>query len=147
MSKHIETLVEDLASEFLKGTDIELVDVEYVKEKDWYLRVFIDKIGGIEIEDCQCLSEQLEKKLDDLDPILDSYYLEVSSPGLDRVLKKEKDFKRHMGEMVEITTYMPINGSKFFVGKLLNFSDKELVIDNNIILRDKISQIRLHIKF
>ena len=80
VGNHIENLVENLSVELLTGTDIELIDVEYVKERDWYLRVYINKVGGIEIEDCQFLSEQLEAKLDELDPIKESYYLEVSSP-------------------------------------------------------------------
>lgn len=107
MANHIESLVEEIVVKLLQDTNIELIDVEYVKEKDWYLRVFIDKDGGIEIEDCQSLSEQLEEKLDELDPISDSYYLEVSSPGLDRALKKDKDFQRHLGDKIEITTYAP----------------------------------------
>lgn len=147
MANRIETLVEELSAEFLQGTGIEFVDVEYVKERDWYLRVFIDKQGGIDIEDCQRLSEQLEEKLDALDPISDSYYLEVSSPGLDRVLKKEKDFQRHIGDMVEVTTYMAIEGSKVTIGKLTGFDENTIDLDVKSILRDKIASVRLHIEF
>ena len=100
MANKVEILVEELALQLLDGTEIELVDVEFVKERDWYLRVFIDKENGIDIEDCQKLSEQLEVKLDELDPISESYYLEVSSPGLDRALKKEYDCVRHTGDKV-----------------------------------------------
>ena len=89
MSKQqVENDVMTIAEELLKDqSEIELVDVEYVKERDWYLRVFIDKAGGIEIDDCQALSERLEKVLDEKDIIRDSYILEVSSPGLDRQLR------------------------------------------------------------
>ena len=87
--ENIEQQVEKIVLELLEGqSEIEMVDVEYVKERDWYLRVFIDKEGGIEIDDCQALSEKLEERLDAEDFITDSYILEVSSPGIDRVLRK-----------------------------------------------------------
>lgn len=86
----IEQYVADKVEAMLTNTALELVDVEYVREKDWYLRVFIDKEGGVDLEDCRSISEQLSKLLDQDDPIGDSYLLEVSSPGLDRILKKEK---------------------------------------------------------
>ena len=99
MANQTEQLVEKIVSDLLKEKkDIELVDVEYVKEQHWYLRVFIDKEGGIEIDDCQQLSEQLEEKLDVTNPIKESYILEVSSPGLDRILKKDRDFERGNGK-------------------------------------------------
>ncbi|GBG54831.1 ribosome maturation factor RimP [Sporomusaceae bacterium FL31] len=151
MSNRIEELVENLVVSMLDNTNIELVDVEYVKERDWYLRVFLDKDGGIEIEDCQWLSEQLENKLDELDPIKDSYYLEVSSPGLDRALKKDKDFSRHIGDMIEINTYAPINGQKILVGKLSGLVDNNIQIDVDgiemTIPKDKAAQVRLHLEF
>lgn len=151
MSNRIEELVESLVVSMLDNTNIELVDVEYVKERDWYLRVFLDKDGGIEIEDCQWLSEQLENKLDELDPIKDSYYLEVSSPGLDRALKKDKDFSRHVGDMIEINTYAPINGQKVLVGKLNGLVDNNIQIDVDgiemTIPKDKAAQVRLHLEF
>ena len=90
MSKEkIESAVEKIVSDIIAGSKLELVDVEYVKEHDWYLRVFLDKESGMEIDDCQWVSERLEAKLDETDLIKDHYYLEVSSPGLDRPLKKE----------------------------------------------------------
>lgn len=151
MSNRIEELVENLVVSMLDNTNIELVDVEYVKERDWYLRVFLDKDGGIEIEDCQWLSEQLENKLDELDPIKDSYYLEVSSPGLDRALKKDKDFSRHIGDMIEINTYAPINGQKILIGKLNGLVDNNIQIDVDgiemTIPKDKAAQVRLHLEF
>nr|WP_092067711.1 ribosome maturation factor RimP [Dendrosporobacter quercicolus]NSL46734.1 ribosome maturation factor RimP [Dendrosporobacter quercicolus DSM 1736]SDL62116.1 ribosome maturation factor RimP [Dendrosporobacter quercicolus] len=151
MSNRVEDLVEKLTLELLADTGIELVDVEYVKERDWYLRVFLDKAGGIEIEDCQWLSEQLEEKLDQLDPIKDSYYLEVSSPGLDRALKKEKDFLRHVGDMVEINTYAPIDGKRVIVGKLTGLVENSIQLEVDglalAIPRDKAAQVRLHLDF
>lgn len=149
--KPIEQTAERLILDIIKDTKLELVDVEYVKERDWYLRVYIDKPGGIDMDDCQWVSEKLENKLDELDPIKESYYLEVSSPGLDRALKKERDFQRHAGDTVEVHTFAPINGSKKIVGELDGLKDNHVVIkvDDNVmnIPWDKVSQVRLHIDF
>jgi ribosome maturation factor RimP len=149
MANQTEQLVEKIVLDLLKDKkDIELVDVEYVKEQHWYLRVFIDKDGGIEIDDCQELSEQLEERLDKTDPIKERYILEISSPGLDRVLKKERDFKRETGKMIDITTYAPIDGKKEFVGKLTGFDKETITIDDNQVFSlDKVAMIRLHIEF
>lgn len=151
MANKVEMIVEELAQQFLEGTEIELVDVEFVKERDWYLRVFIDKENGIDIEDCQKLSEQLEAKLDELDPIRESYYLEVSSPGLDRALKKEKDFVRHRGDKVEAALYAPINGKKTIVGILLGLVDGQIKIDVDgeevTLTRQQVAQIKLYLDF
>ena len=90
---HIEKLVADWTEEIVQGTDLELVDVEYVKEAgNWILRVYIDKPAGVDLEDCRQVSEALEKRLDEADPIPGSYSLEVSSPGLERPLKKRADY-------------------------------------------------------
>ncbi len=152
MSKeHTELLIEKLVQEILIGSAIELVDVEYVKEREWYLRVFLDKEGGIEIEDCHWVSEQLEAKLETLDPIKESYYLEVSSPGLDRALRKDRDFIRHVGDKIEITTFKPIDGQKKFIGVLKCLSEGNISIDVDgvevILPRDKTSQVRLYLDF
>ena len=147
MARYIEEKVEQIVMELLKGTALELVDVEYVKEGNWYLRVFIDKEGGIEIDDCQGLSEKLEAELDKSYAISDSYMLEVSSPGLDRVLKKEKDFKRELGKQVDVSFYAPRNGSKTMTGKLAGYDGANVTIDEESIPMDKIAQVRLHIEF
>lgn len=152
MSKgKIESVVEAIVSELIANSKLELVDVEYVKERDWYLRVFIDKESGIEIDDCQWLSEQLEAKLDEGNLIKDHYYLEVSSPGLDRPLKKDRDFIRHAGEKIEVKTYEPINGEKIIIGTLIGLVDDNVQMDVNdqtvTIPREKTAQIRLHIEF
>lgn len=151
--ENIEQLVEKIVIEIIKDTNLELVDVEYVRERDWYLRVYLDKPGGIEIEDCQKVSEGLEAELDRLDPIPGSYYLEVSSPGLDRPLKKERDFVRHVGDKVEVTTYVPLEGSKnkILIGVLKGLTDGKIVLeidDQEINLpKEKVAQIRLHVEF
>lgn len=149
--KKIEPLVEELVANIIKDSNLELVDVEFVKERDWYLRVFLDKSGGIEIEDCRWVSAALEEKLDEIDPIEQPYYLEVSSPGLDRPLKKPQDFIRHAGDMVEVHTFAPINGQKEIIGKLIGLCDGCIRIfagDQELdIQQDKVSLIRLHISF
>ena len=151
MSKQqVENDVMTIAEELLKDqSEIELVDVEYVKERDWYLRVFIDKAGGIEIDDCQALSERLEKVLDDENVIADSYILEVSSPGLDRQLKKPRDFVREQGKKVDVTLYAPVDGTKEFTGVLEGYDEdaKTVTIDGRAWPLEKISVIRLHIDF
>ena len=147
MSK-VETQVESLMSEILAGTEFELVDVEYVKERDWYLRVFVDKAGGIDLDDCQNLSEQLGEKLDAADIINGAYILEVSSPGIDRILKKDKDFIREAGKVVDVTLYAPLDGKKIFVGELVGRDEKFLRLkDMEPLPREKVALVRLHIDF
>ena len=148
MSK-VESQVEDIMAEILLGTDYELVDVEYVKEgRDWYLRIFIDKAGGIDLDDCQTISEQLSARLDNVDIISGAYILEVSSPGIDRILKKDKDFVREAGKVVDVTLYAPLDGKKSFVGELINRDEKFLHIKDIAPLpRDKVALVRLHIDF
>ena len=105
----------------------ELVDVEYVKEGGtWYLRTYIDKEGGISIDDCEKVSRRLSDILDEKDYIDDTYIMEVSSPGLGRPLKKEKDFKRSLGKEVDIRTYRMIDKQKEFTGILKDY-DKDTV--------------------
>ena len=148
-ARHVEETVEEIVTELLANQgEMELVDVEYVKERDWYLRVFIDKKGGVEIDDCQNLSERLEEELDRRDLIQEQYTLEVSSPGLDRVLKKERDFRREMGKAVDVSLYAPMDGKKLLVGTLTSYGDGKLALDGGReISMDKISQVRLHIDF
>jgi ribosome maturation factor RimP len=151
MANHIEQLVEKLVLECIEGSDLELVDVEYVRERDWFLRIYIDKAGGIGVDDCQWLSGLIGEKLDLADFISDSYYLEVSSPGLDRPLKKPKDFARHAGQKVELHTFAPINGKKSIVGTLKGLEDSNILLDIDgtevSIPKDKTSQVRLYIEF
>ena len=148
MSK-IESQVENLTAEILADTDYELVDVEYVKEgRDWFLRVFVDKNGGIDLDDCQTLSERLSPKLDEADIIGGAYILEVSSPGIDRILKKDKDFVRETGKLVDVTLYAPLDGKKIFVGELAGRDEKFLRLkDFEPVPREKVALVRLHIDF
>ena len=146
---NIETKVEQLVTEILKNhTEIELVDVEYVKERDWYLRIYIDKSGGIGLDDCQKFSEEFGKVLDREAGINGSYILEVSSPGLDRLLKKERDFIRERGKKVDVTFYAPFNGNKQITGVLTDFDGATLTLDDiDSIPMDKVASVRLHIDF
>ncbi|MFX3632956.1 MAG: ribosome maturation factor RimP [Candidatus Pristimantibacillus sp.] len=123
----IKTVVEEMVTPFLDSNGFELVDIEYVKEGGhFFLRVFVDKEGGIDIDECGRISEFLSEQLDDEhDPIKDAYFLEVSSPGAERPLKKPEDIVKAVGKHVYITTYEPINGFKEFEGLLESF-DGEL---------------------
>ncbi len=148
MVKEIEARVEELMNEIIAGSKFELVDVEYVMERDWYLRVFVDKAGGVDLDDCQQLSEKLGSLLDH-EPLIDGpYILEVSSPGIDRELKKDRDFIREAGKTVDVTLYSSVKGSKKFTG-ILEGRDKKLLRLKNLepIPREKVAQVRLHIDF
>ncbi len=150
--EHIEDLIAREVEQIIAGTALELVDVEYVREKNWYLRVFIDKDGGVDLEDCQRVSEKLSKVLDEKDPIQDNYLLEVSSPGLDRILKKDKDFIRYAGRTVDIHFFKPYKGTKDLVADLVRKNEDGTITvrideqEETLTLKD-ISQIRLHIDF
>ena len=130
MSNKVEAKVESLMEEILIDSDFELVDVEYVKERDWYLRIFVDKVGGIDLDDCKVLSEKLGEILDKENVIEGAYILEMSSPGLDRVLKKDRDFVREAGKKVDVTLYAPIDGKKNFTG-VLEYRDKDNLQKSN----------------
>lgn len=115
----------------LKGC-IELIEVEYIKEgSDWYLRLYIDKEGGVSLDDCQMVSEALNDILDEKDFIKGKYIFEVSSPGIDRPLKTDRDFQRYKGEDVEVHLYAPVDNSKIFIGKLVGKDDSNIIIVEN----------------
>ena len=124
-----ESRVEKFLIPIMEENNFELVDVEYVKEAGtWYLRAYIDKEGGFTVDDCEMVSRRLSDWLDKEDFIDDSYILEVSSPGLGRPLKKEKDYIRSMGKELEIRTYRSMNGSKEFYGVLTGYDDDTVTI-------------------
>lgn len=148
-----EKMTEQLLQPIMEKNQFELVDVEYVKEgSNWYLRAYIDKPGGIAVDDCEIVSRALGDLLDEKDFIPDAYILEVSSPGLGRPLKKEKDFARSLGEEVEVRTYRAIDKQKEFVG-LLEAYDKDSITlriseeEQRILLRSDIALIRLALDF
>ena len=125
-----EQKAEALISPIVEKYGFELVDVEYVKEgSSFYLRAYIDKTGGITVDDCETVSREFSDKLDEADFIEEAYIMEVSSPGLGRPLKKEKDFKRSIGKEVEIRTYRPIDREKEFYGILKAYDENSVTID------------------
>lgn len=127
-----ETRTEELITPILERMNFELVDVEYVKEGGtWYLRAYIDKEGGITVNDCEAVAREMNEILDREDFVEDSYVFEVSSPGLGRPLKKEKDYIRSMGKEVEIRTYRAINREKEFYGILSAYDESTVTIETD----------------
>ena len=125
-----ESRTEALILPILEEFGFELVDVEYVKEGGtWYLRAYIDKEGGITVNDCEAVARRMNDLLDEEDYIEESYVFEVSSPGLGRTLKKEKDYIRSMGKDVEIRTYRAVNRQKEFIGALKAYTDDTVTIE------------------
>lgn len=148
-----EQQTEELLEPIVTSHGFELVDVEYVKEAGtWYLRAYIDKTGGITVDDCEVVSRQFSEILDEKDYIEDAYIFEVSSPGLGRPLKKEKDFKRSMGEEVEIRTYRAIDRQKEFTGILKAYDNDTVTIayeddTEQVFEKSDIALIRLALDF
>lgn len=149
-----EAKTEALVLPIVEAHSFELVDVEYVKEgSNWYLRAYIDKPGGITVDDCEIVSRALSDKLDEKDFIDEAYILEVSSPGLSRPLKKDKDFKRSLGLLVEVRLYKAVDKLKVYEGVLTDFDDNTITIavdeeENTIAFeRQNIALVRLALDF
>ena len=143
-----EARTEELITPILERMDFELVDVEYVKEGGtWYLRAYIDKPGGITVNDCEEVSREMNEILDREDYIKENYTFVVSSPGLDRPLKRERDFMNSIGRQVEIKTYKAIDGYKEFTGTLVAYDKDTVTVDEGdgerVFNRKDISMIRL----
>lgn len=152
MSKKVTEQVAELALPLAEELHLELVDVEYTREAGrYYLRVFIDKPGGVNLDDCQALSEKLGVLLDEEDPIPHAYVLEVSSPGIERPLKKAGDFARFSGRLARIKTFAPIAGRRQFTGRLLAVAGEEvkLAVDGQEVAvpLEKIASARLVAEF
>ena len=153
-SANTEKRIEELIQPTVTEMGYELVDVEFVKEgPNWYLRIFIDKEGGVTIDDCEAVSKTLEKIFDEKDPIEQAYFLEISSPGIDRPLKKKEDFIKYNGEMVDVKLYKLYEGSKEYTGKLVGYDENDGTVtievdDKNIAFTKKeIAGIRLAVIF
>ena len=148
-----ETRTEELLKPIVESAGVEIYDVEYVKEgSDFYLRCYIDKDGGVNIQDCETVSRALSDQLDAEDYIEDAYILEVSSPGLGRTLKKEKHLSKSIGMEVELKTFKPLNGSKDFEGVLKAFDNDTLTLtvedDQDLVFQRKdIAVIKLALDF
>lgn len=145
MSKVTEK-VEALARPVIEDEGCELWSVEYVREAgSWYLRVFIDKDGGVGIDDCERISRRLDPILDKADPIPDSYVFEVGSAGAERELKRPSDFEKFMGSEVEVKLYQPYEGKKSLVGKLEAYENGDITISSVQLKKSQIAQVKLHI--
>lgn len=138
--KSIAQTVRNILNDIIKSTDYELVDVEYVKEGPFkYLKVYINKPEGITVDDCSEISHIISKKLDELDLIDEQYFLEVSSPGIDRPFKSESDFITNINEKVEVKLYKPLDGQKNMIGVLLEKQEDSIILN----VLDKVITIEL----
>lgn len=145
MSKITER-VETLAKPIVEEEGCELWSVEYVKEAGtWYLRIFIDKDGGVDILDCERISRRLDPILDEEDPIPDSYVFEVGSAGAERELKRPSDFEKFMGSEVEVKLYQPYQGRKSVVGELQSYEDGDVTVSDILLKKSQIAQVKLHV--
>lgn len=145
MSKVTEK-VEALARPVVEDEGCELWSVEYVREAgSWYLRVFIDKDGGVGIDDCERISHRLDPILDEADPIPDSYVFEVGSAGTERELKRPSDFEKFMDSEVEVKLYQPYEGKKSLVGKLEAYENGDITVSSVELKKSQIAQVKLHI--
>lgn len=154
----VKEIVTELSREYLDEQGLELYDVEFIKEgKDWFLRVYIDRIWEekeeyISLDDCEKVSRFLSEKLDEEDPIEQNYYLEVSSPGMERTLKTQKDYRKYKGRLIEISLYEALEGKKKYEGVLQSSDNENVIIEdenkNEIELPfDKVAKVKLKVVF
>lgn len=151
MSK-VSSRTEEIAKPIVEANGCSLWDVEYVKEAgSWYLRVYIDKDGGVSIDDCEAISKGIDPVLDELDFIPNSYIFEVCSAGADRILKKPENFKMFLGYPVDVFLYKPVDGSKSYTGILTSHSDFETTVEaagGTIVFdNESVAMVRLHVDF
>ncbi|WP_077358220.1 ribosome maturation factor RimP [Virgibacillus halodenitrificans] len=156
MSSQVIKTTEELLHPILEHKGLELVDIEYVKEgKNWFLRIYIDKHGGIDITECGDVSEELSEKLDQQDPIKEAYFLEVSSPGVERPLKTKDDFSNNLNKNIYVKLYEPVEGEKEYEGILKDFTNNILTLEIKVKTRskqieipyDKIAKARIAVTF
>lgn len=132
MAKNIEEKVEQLIEKTINELGYELYDVEYAKEgKDYFLRIFIDKNEGIDLNDCEKVNDAVNPILDAADYIKEQYFLEISSPGIERTLRKDKHLKQNIGEKVEIKLFKPINKQKNIIGILKDYNAEQIEIETS----------------
>ena len=146
----VTDLVAQLAAPIVAGTGCALWDVEYVKEAgSWYLRVYIDREGGVSIDDCEAVSRPLSDALDQADPIEGSYTFEVSSAGADRALKKPEHFQKFLGSQVDVKLYRAAEGRKEVAGVLAGYEDGTITLNTTTGARSfppkDVAQVRLHV--
>ena len=145
----VTDVVAQLAQPIVEQAGCTLWDVEYVKEAgEWFLRVYIDKEGGVDINDCEAVSRPLSDLLDEADPIEGSYTFEVSSAGLDRPLKKPEHFAACAGQQVDVRFYRPVDGRKEYTGALVGCDgDGNVTVDDKTFEKKDVAQVRLHVTF
>ena len=145
----VTDVVAQLAQPIVEQAGCTLWDVEYVKEAgEWFLRVYIDKEGGVGIEDCEAVSRPVSDLLDEADPIQGGYTFEVSSAGLDRPLKKPEHFAHCAGQQVEVRFYRPMDGRKEYTGTLVGCDeDGNVTVDDKTFEKKDVAQVRLHVTF
>ena len=151
--KKITEIVRELAQPVAEENGCELWDVEYVREAgQWYLRLYLDKEGGVNILDCEAVSRKVSDLLDEVDPIESSYMFEVSSAGAERALKRPGDFERFMGSAILVKTYKPKDGRKEFAGTLAGYEDGAVLLDIGTgepirFEKSEIALVRLRVEF
>ena len=144
----VTDVVSALAEPVVEQAGCTLWDVEYVKEAgEWFLRVYIDREGGVDIDCCEAVSRPLSDILDEADPIQGSYTFEVSSAGLDRVLKKQPHFEQCMGQKVDVRLYRPVDGGRERTGILTGYEDGAVSVDGVWFDKKDVAQVRLHVEF
>ena len=143
--------VEEILQPIVEEFQVELYDVQFVKEgASWFLKVIIDKTDGVDFNDCENVSRKLDKMLDEVDPIEQSYFLEVSSPGLERELTRDWHFEKYANELVTVKSIRPIDGKRDFMGTLVSKNDNEITILDNetketiVLKKQELSSIRLY---
>ncbi len=151
MKKSIEERFEEILTPIARGMGLSVYDVEYVKEAgDYFLRAYVDKEGGVTIDDCEALSRALDAPLDQEDFIPEAYILEVSSPGLGRRLTKNRHLEQSLGQEVELKLFKPVNGEKEWKGRLLRYTDKDITIlsggEELSFLRKELADLRLYLE-
>lgn len=147
MSK-ITDLTAELARPVVEACGCTLWDVEYIKEAgSWYLRLYIDKEGGVSINDCEAVSRPVSDLLDEADPIEGSYTFEVSSAGLERALKKPEHFDACMGMEVDVRLYRAVDGTKEYTGTLEGYEDGAVTVNGKTFEKKDVAAVRLHVSF
>lgn len=144
----VTELVAALAAPVVQAQGCTLWDVEYVREGgEWFLRLYLDKEGGVSIQDCEAVSRPVSELLDEADPIEGSYTFEVSSAGLERALKKPEHFAACMGQTVDVKLYRPVEGSKERTGTLEGYADGAVTVNGETFEKKDVAAVRLHVSF
>lgn len=151
-NRNVVQKVRALISPIIANLSLSLWDVEFVKDGSaWILRIYIDNDGGVTIDDCEKVSRAIDKLLDEKDFIAQSYYLEVSSPGIERMLNEKEHFFKYIGSDINVKLYSPVNGSKNYIGKLLKYEDGAVTIDTGSEIltfnKETYAKINLYVKF